>query len=640
MICRSNAPQRRHGYKKVSAVTGNAHRRVGQLAVVAVAAFCATIAFRRLDDFDTWWHLAAGRWIVVHGALPATDTLSHTVRDHPWINLQWGFDLALYALHALGGPALLSAAAAAGFTIACLLTLRLARTHLGDVSSAVLLMLAVVAAQDRFAVRPEMLSFPLLACVLSVLDHGRRRDGRGLWGLVPLMLVWVNVHALFVVGAFAILCAMLGSMTPPSRKLLRWGGLSLAAALVNPFGLAGALFPLKLVSRIDGSNPAFQTIAEFRSPFSTGAAGVALDAYKVLLVIGCVLAVAALAVRGRTTPGLSPRDPSRFDFGGLLFFAGLLALSLAARRNVALFALGGAPFIASCAGTAVEALPRKLRDTLRARAPVAAVVVACGAVLLGAWTVTGGFYRWDRQPREFGAGVIDGIFPVRAAAAMREAGLPSTLYNDVAAGGYLTWADPLGTGVFIDGRLEVYDTAFFSDYVVAMYDPARFEAAVSRYGIQTAIVFHHWENRRLLVDRLFHGGVWSLVYADEVAAVFVRVNGNETVLARAASMNERWNQATRAWLERPVPRWYYPAGRVEATRAFARLLATFDDAEGAVEIYGKLLELGVAPEEEIDIRLRLARRFAETGRVERAREEARRVLALAPSNLEARKLLE
>jgi hypothetical protein len=198
----------------------------------------------------------------------------------------------------------------------------------------------------------------------------------------------------------------------------------------------------------------------------------------------------------------------------------------------------------------------------------------------------------------------------------------------------------VGDGVFIDGRLEVYDTEFFSDYVAAMYDPVRFEAEASRYGIQTVILFHHWENRRLLVERLFRGGVWSLVYADEVAAVFVRGRGNEQVLARVASMNDRWNQATGAWLERPVPRWPYPAGRVEGTRAFARLLVTLDDPEGAVGIYEKLLALGVMADEEIDIRLRLAKRFAVTGRTERAHEEARRVLALAPSNLEAQKLLE
>ena len=120
----------------------------------------------------------------------------------------------------------------------------------------------------------------------------------------------------------------------------------------------------------------------------------------------------------------------------------------------------------------------------------------------------------------------------------------------------------------------------------------------------------------------------------------MRAAGNEAVLARAAGLTQRWNEATRAWLSRPVPRWPYPAGRVEGTRAFARILATFGDAEGAVDAYRKVLELNLPAADEIDVRLILARRFAGTGRLDEAREQARRVLALAPGNLEAQQLLQ
>ena len=100
---------------------------LGKLARMATVALAAVLAFRPIDDFDTWWHLAAGRWIVGHGAVPATDTLSHTVRDHPWINLEWAYEVALYLLYSRGGPVLLSCAAAAGFTLAVWLLLRLVR---------------------------------------------------------------------------------------------------------------------------------------------------------------------------------------------------------------------------------------------------------------------------------------------------------------------------------------------------------------------------------------------------------------------------------------------------------------------------------------------------------------------------------
>src|SRR4029077_12981100 len=98
-------------------------------------------------------------------------------------------------------------------------------------------------------------------------------------------------------------------------------------------------------------NPAFQTIAEFRSPFATDAAGVAMTAYKILLAAGVGAALGSIVVRA-------------FDYGGLLFFAGLCALSLAARRNAALFAVGSAPFVARSLGFILASLRPKVRGGL------------------------------------------------------------------------------------------------------------------------------------------------------------------------------------------------------------------------------------------------------------------------------------
>lgn len=599
---------------------------LARLARMATVTLAAVLAFRRIDDFDTWWHLAAGRWIVEHGAVPATDTLSHTARSHTWINLGWAYDIGIYLLHSLGGPALLCVAAAFCFTLAVWLLLRLVTPHLGRAGGAFLILLVVLVIQDRFTVRPEMISFPLLVGLLSVLEFGRTREGRGLWLLVPLMVVWVNVHGLFIIGVFAIVCAYVQA---PSRRLALWGLAAAAAVIINPFGLSGVLLPFKLFTLIDKASPALQAIAEFRSPFASDAVGLGILTYKLVLIFGSISVVAAFV--------LNPRERR---VGDVAFFVGLAALSLIARRNTALFALGASPFIARSIATVASKLPEAVSNALKRFAPYGATAVIFVSLALGTTVVTGAFYRFDRQPREFGAGVLEGSFPIRAAAFARAAKLPPKLYNDVAAGGYLAWDDPFGSGVFIDGRLEVYDMAFFSDYVAAMYDPVRFEAEADRFGIQTIILFHRWENRRLLLERLVHGGVWSLVYADEVAAVFVKARGNEQALQRAAAMNDTSNQATREWLDRPVPEWGYPAGRVEGTRSFARLLATVGDPEGALEAYTKLLALRIRTDEELDVRLLLARRYSATGRAELARVQAKRILAIAPGNVEALSLLQ
>jgi hypothetical protein len=378
-----------------------------------------------------------------------------------------------------------------------------------------------------------------------------------------------------------------------------------------------------------GGGPAFQSIAEFRSPFAPDVGGIAIATYKVLLIAGAgaVLAAAALDLR------------KRIDLGAIAFFVGLAVLSMVARRNAALFALGASPLIARSLSTIVSRFPEAWRAALR-KAELSGVTLAVtAAVALSGLVTTGWFYRWDNQPREFGGGVQEGAFPVRAAAFVREAKLPGKLYNDVAAGGYLTWDDPIGDGVFVDGRLEVYDTPFFAEYVAAMYDQGRWDAQAEQYGIQTVILFHHWENRRRLVERLVADPAWSLVYADEVAVVFVRVRGNEAAIARADGLQERWNRETGAWLSRPIPRGRFLAGRVEGTRAWARRRATIGDAEGSAEQYARLIQLGIPAAEEADIRLRLAKLYRSTGRAEQSRRELDRVLEISPDNREAQEMI-
>src|SRR5437763_10406549 len=73
-------------------------RRLGALLPAATVMLTALLAFRRLDDSDMWWHLAAGRWIAEHHAVPRTDVLSYMQHDLPWINLQWLFELFAYTI--------------------------------------------------------------------------------------------------------------------------------------------------------------------------------------------------------------------------------------------------------------------------------------------------------------------------------------------------------------------------------------------------------------------------------------------------------------------------------------------------------------------------------------------------------------
>src|SRR5262249_27407586 len=140
----------------------------------------------------------------------------------------------------------------------------LARRRLPAWAAATLVVVASQAAVERFTVRPEAATICLLAVYLLVLD-ARRLTGRALAALVVVQVLWANLPALSVLGV-VVPAAELGSAAAAlwlplpegwrhasRRDAATVAGLAVAtvaavlAEPATPFGLAGALFPLRLL---------------------------------------------------------------------------------------------------------------------------------------------------------------------------------------------------------------------------------------------------------------------------------------------------------------------------------------------------------------------------------------------------------
>jgi tetratricopeptide (TPR) repeat protein len=635
------------------------------------------LAFRRLDDADTWWHLASGRWIVAHHAVPRTDTLSYTVPDHAWINLQWLFDLLVYGLYRAGGPSLVMLAGVVLFAATTALLLENLRFALGPAAASAMALWIVAIAQGRFNVRPEMASFLFLQIVLLVCSAARRSRTRWLWALPAVMLLWVNTHGLFVMGAFVIAAYMGAAVADrltflprawrgpteatQTRTMLLSGGVALLATMANPYGLVGVLFPLKLMTRISGTAPVFQLVGEFRRSFSPDNVTFAVRAYEAFFFFTLAVVIVAVSVvtfagrpRGRSTgpdhrrrkrrqggrqgeangSPVAAEEGPRLDLAGLVIFVGLAYLSTLARRNMALFALGAAPFAAQCLGL----LHRRWSGAVPNRATRQRLASATGAIvfltlLVSGWLVaSNSFYLWDGQVHEFGDGVLEVSNPVKASAFAKEQKLPAPLYNDLSGGGYLAWDRPLDTGVYIDGRLEVYDDQFFSDYIRRLKEPARWQEDADRLGVQTVILWHWYTAYRYLMGWLLRDARWALVYFDENATIFVRRAGNESIIARATRAFEPLREQHARALLGPVSSWQRAPGRATGLFAYGGVLDAMGRNEEATPFFSRLLEIGTSPKYEAMAAVRLAQYYAARGETDAARAYLRRAAAADPSN--------
>jgi hypothetical protein len=271
------------------------------------------------------------------------------------------------------------------------------------------------------------------------------------------------------------------------------------------------------------------------------------------------------------------------------------------------------------------------------RVAAPALLAACVALVFA--VARNSYYRWDGTTSEFGLGVLEVNFPTRAVAFAREMGLPGKVYNDLTSGGYLTWDAPADGGVFIDGRLEVYDTVFFTRYSAALNNPRAWEQQADQFGVNTVFLFHRWGNRHPLIQRLTANRGWSLVYYDEVAVVFVRAQGHEELIAAAHQRFPEWHRRTLAVLAPTAPPWQWPVARATALESYAALLFTLGHPDQAVEFCQRLVDLGPPPEREATARYQIASHLVRKGDTRQAREQLQAAAARDPGNAEVRQLL-
>ena len=231
-------------------------------------------------DTDFWWHLRTGDLIRSTGELPRTDWYTFGAAGHSWVDLHWGFQVALSWLYSRGGVNATIAAKCVVTTIAVglLITTRRRGWPLWVMTLAWLPALLVLG--GRMYVRPETLTL-LYLCIFMALLSRIDRLPRLAWVLPIVQVFWVNTQGLFAFGPIVLGMALIdaalrrGAFSPERRG---WWGTVLSATLatglacfLNPYGIFGALYPLQLAGTM--TSPVFGDKRKKCALFSTSATG-------------------------------------------------------------------------------------------------------------------------------------------------------------------------------------------------------------------------------------------------------------------------------------------------------------------------------------------------------------------------------
>jgi len=446
-----------------------------------------------LRDPGTFWHVEVGREILDSGSVLRSDPFSFTRGGRPWTAHQWLAECGMAAMHRLSGfDGLLLATATLLAAIYTWLALRMIRAGFHPLPVGVVLALVLLASSHQFHARPLVVSIGLLGLTFAWLidvDLGRR-PLRWLWWLVPINVLWANLHAGVLAGIGTLgLCAtwwlvawLLGKGHTPVRcrrealELAVLALLSVLAVLINPYGLA---LPRAWLATLTIPLPG---LIEEHAPLDL------LDALgwtTRLLGLGYFVALIGVFPGQLRASWLVP----------LVWFV----LACQRVRNVPLFAITAA---IGC----VDVLPRsrwanwlKCHEMLLptgknqpagpgARAAILPliVVVAVGtlqAAGVSAPVVGRGWAKLDpvRWP-------VDLLPELQEIDRQSPEDAPTRIFNDLSLGGFVIHHAPR-LRVFIDDRCALYGAEFLQAYERARRgDPAQLDRWRAKYGFRHALV--------------------------------------------------------------------------------------------------------------------------------------------------------
>jgi hypothetical protein len=455
--------------------------------VAAAIAFCATaFAPQVLNDGDTFFHIAAGARMLAGHAVLYRDPFSYTFAGASWEAHEWLAEVAMAASYQLGGWSLLLVL----FAVVAASTAGLLAYHLGRWldwrAQALVTILALSCMTPSLLARPHLLTLPLLELWTAGLVIARSEHRAPSFALLPLMTLWVNIHGSFLLGlAFVVALGVEAIASDEDRvtALRQWGSFAagaVVAALLNPHGLAGLLFPLHMTATAGLAHVAEWQAADFSQ----------VQPFELVLLA----AIYVFTTRGVKLP------PWR-----ALIVLSLLYMALLHQRHQIIFALS-APLLLA------EALSRAFgksgispsRDTAKLSAVMsfAAVALVIGAASLRL---------------AIPAARVDGpVAPITALEHVPPELRAEHVLNDYSFGGYLIFS---GVRPFVDSRVELYGDAFLDRYAkIISPDSAVIRSTLSADDIQWTI-FAPGSPVVGVMDSL---PSWRRLYADRFAVIHIR----------------------------------------------------------------------------------------------------------------------
>ncbi|MDD5489573.1 MAG: hypothetical protein PHP25_02760 [Candidatus Moranbacteria bacterium] len=494
---------------------------------------------RKIDlaTADLGRHIKNGEWVVEHkfnlrdkNSPLFENYYSYTNPDFSAINHHWGSGVVFYYIWKLFGfnglslfYILLSLAAfsiffwiasrESNFTLTALLAFSLAPLM-----------------AERTEIRPEVWSVLFSAVFLFLLWKYSRGKMSWKWLLLlaPLQIVWVNFHVYFFLGLFLagtfwfseIARIVFQKLTDEefAKKIKMVKVLTFMlflvslASLVNPFGLEGLLYPLKIFKNYG------YTIVENKSVSFVENYGVMNPNFaliKAVLILTVLSFVLLLFVNRK-----------KIFLAHLIFAVFFGVMGWVAIRNFTLLGFFALPVLAyNCHAVFGQ---KEGEKNFAKENGIAILYITVAAI--GLWC---NFKYVSAHWEKMGIGLEPGV--AKSAEFFQKENIRGPIFNNYDIGGYLIFFLPEGEKVFVDNRPEAYPDAFFSQVYKPMQENADiFKKVDQEYNFNTVFFYSHditpWGMNFLKIIQ--ENPEWAKVFGDDYAVIYKKITRESELMNR------------------------------------------------------------------------------------------------------------
>lgn len=456
-----------------------------------------------LSDPDTLMHITSGTWMLEHHLIPAVDPFSHNTDGLSWIAHEWLAQILMALSFEWSGFFGLRILVASLFSLAIVCQSLFLLNRIPAIYAIFLIALSFVSLLGHHLARPHIFTWPIVIIWLTILlNRLEKKQWRAPYILLPLMVLWANLHGSFILGLMMIPFFFIETLLSVTRtekiKVIKswvlFFLLAVISSLITPYGLDGIRFSVNMVSTQFTS-----TILEWKPA----------SGYSLLPIEYWVILLLAMGLTGYL----------RLPVIRLLLLLGFIHESLAHVRFISILGLVTPLLIAKPFGDLYYA-----NHKINSKAEKISQWGSNKKIDLGIILFTGLLYLFPIMLAKIYQqnSLNSSTAPEEAISFVKQVSPTGNVLNYYSMGGYLIYKK---IPVFIDGRADLYGSEKLDEYfsIVNLENPSTLKKVLENHKIGWTI----FPPNEKIVFFLNNQADWKMIYEDQDAVIHIKKESSD-----------------------------------------------------------------------------------------------------------------